>query len=28
VCNARKPLCGDCALASLCPRNGVERSDA
>jgi endonuclease III len=26
VCNARKPLCGDCALASLCPRNGVERA--
>jgi endonuclease-3 len=23
VCHARKPLCGVCALAELCPRRGV-----
>lgn len=24
VCVARKPRCGECGLAPLCPRNGVE----
>ncbi len=24
VCNAKKPRCGECALAGLCPHNGVE----
>jgi endonuclease-3 len=24
VCHARKPLCGSCALADLCPRRGVS----
>jgi endonuclease-3 len=24
VCHARKPLCDTCALASLCPRQGME----
>ena len=24
VCKARKPRCDDCALAMVCPRNGVE----
>jgi endonuclease III len=29
VCAARKPLCGACELADLCPRNGVTtRSDS
>lgn len=24
VCKARKPICKDCSLAKLCPRNGLE----
>ena len=24
VCDARRPLCGKCPLAKLCPRNGVK----
>lgn len=24
ICNARKPLCGDCVLLEICPRIGVE----
>jgi endonuclease-3 len=24
VCKAKKPQCGNCSLASLCPRIGVE----
>ena len=24
VCKAKKPLCGACDLAVVCPRNGVE----
>jgi endonuclease-3 len=24
VCKAKKPLCGECALAGVCPKNGVE----
>jgi endonuclease-3 len=24
VCHARKPLCGECSLAPLCPRRGVR----
>jgi endonuclease III len=27
VCYARKPRCGDCALAKLCPKIGVGTSD-
>ena len=23
VCTARKPKCGECSLADVCPRNGV-----
>lgn len=26
VCNARKPLCGECGLAHVCPKNGVEEA--
>ncbi len=24
VCKAKKPRCGECDLAAVCPRNGVE----
>lgn len=24
ICNARKPLCGECVLLAICPRIGVE----
>ncbi|HTU16616.1 MAG TPA: endonuclease III [Gemmataceae bacterium] len=26
VCNARKPLCEECQLAALCPRQGMDQS--
>jgi endonuclease-3 len=26
ICKARKPLCNECVLLSLCPRNGVTES--
>lgn len=26
VCKARKPQCDECALAEICPRNGIEQS--
>jgi endonuclease-3 len=25
VCDARKPLCGECSVADLCPKRGVDR---
>src|SRR5579875_1469563 len=28
VCHARKPLCHQCQLASLCPRRGVKEADS
>jgi endonuclease-3 len=28
VCHARKPLCQQCALAKLCPRQGLEQEEA
>ncbi len=27
VCKARKPRCEDCALAEICPRNGVDPAE-
>jgi endonuclease-3 len=27
VCKARSPLCGECCLAALCPRNGLAPPD-
>jgi endonuclease-3 len=27
VCHARKPLCGTCALAKICPREGLEKAE-
>ncbi len=28
ICNARKPLCGECMLLAICPRIGVEEKKA
>ncbi len=26
VCNAKKPRCGECGIADVCPKNGVEEA--